>query len=1695
MKKKCLIVGLLAAVMCCSAFAAGCKPTPPDPPGPPDPPDPPDPPVSEVLGIDAWVESSYVNVFRDFTLEDTDKKTAEFVTAKNEYESVQIVLRSTKTFTIEDVRFSDLTCGESTIDKSNLKYNYVEYVRAVFNSQNVNASLIREAPEDFPDALSNEKSLEVDALDAQPVWVTLYVPKTADAGTYTGKATVVTNKGEIDVPVSAEVNDVTVPDAGSDESNYNIIFWQLMIGGGFGKTYADSHASDTMVKHFGCERWTEDWWKIVGDIADLMKENRLNTLYLPTVQLLLDGGSVRNGDGTWTFNFSKFDEYVEFFLERGVVNRFMGYMMMTGGNTNCILREEDGRSCTGTVKFDSADSDAWFDAYLPALYEHLHAKGWADRWTQCLRDEPPTDTVSVTQYKRLAEIYKRHMKEIPFGDPTQTNENSRMLLEMNAPTLIPLISIRNDNPLLYRNLDENQTVYTYSCVVPQGSYLNRYIDMPVYYGRSIAWWNYNVGASGFLHWGLMAWYRPITDFALGDTATIYPDVPNKTVKSSIRMASLRDGAEEYELLKMLGREDPAAAKVLADMVAKDAKTSYCKDTEELAEARAMLIRALGGKPGIVGKPESVTISEESLTLTLTEGATLTARVLPAESLSQAIDWSSNDPDVVSVNQNGEVWANAVGEAEITAACKEYPDVFDTITVTVVAPDSGEKVILVPYQDAFVRGGQFADYRYGTSSYADICLSTANNTYEAYLTFDASGFGNGVTRAVIRVYASEIGKSTMRTLALFASASDWRETELSGSTAPARGEKIAELAVTNDTGAARADWLEFDVTDYFKAHGEGIFTVCVADVSETANDNNRVRIYTRESSVNRPTLVVLGENMEYAPTALTGIGLAQTLSMKIGEQHTLEPTVLPEGALRQRFRFASDNEEIAFVSRTGVVTAFKAGEAKLTVTSLDNPAVKAECTVTVSEDERVKAFFCTDDATIESHRPDMNFGAQSSFLTNYAAPKRNAVLQFYVSGLVKPVASVRLRLYVTQSGMNANNGFGVYVNDGTFTESAVTYANAPKRNRKVGSYTVTNSTPGRYGGYYGWITVELDASCVAGDGTVSFTLIASSGDRVNFHSRNSDFCPVLEVDYGVPVTAIELTDKEIERPGETVRLDPVVTPAENHEPITYESSDPEIATVDADGVVTGVKEGQTTITARSGSVVATCTVTVHDYVDATSFVLDEKEVALTPTESKTVTVTFTPENANRGTELLWESSDPEVVYVNAATGVMIGRRAGTATVTATSAAFPDLKDTCTVTVGEADHTLSFTPTKDASVETHTTSTPGTRSDLWVYGNPKRYSVLEFDVQNLPSAAIGIKLKLYVTNTFSVDSTVRVYLATDREWDEATVNKNTAPVQTGSFLASAVVKAAAQNSWVEFSVNKSAITENGKITLILSLYSGSKGIYFSSREGVYRPTLTVDYGTSLADIEVNDFEATAGLCYKVLRATGHEVLQFTSSDDTIATVDGNGTLTALKAGTAVITVTNTTANAITKTCTVTVKAPKEGTQFLAPALDATLNGSGAGTNYGSNNNLHAIASSNMHFLMIFDLSAVEGTVTGLTLRMQLNNVGAETQTLGLYYAPSTDVTENGVKYSTWNGEYGEKIMDAVISQKIAGDFVEIVIDPSKLEGIVDGKLGIVMKIEEGVRLSFWSKEEKVNVTPMLIVETEPLPAPEPEPVENA
>lgn len=83
--------------------------------------------------------------------------------------------------------------------------------------------------------------------------------------------------------------------------------------------------------------------------------------------------------------------------------------------------------------------------------------------------------------------------------------------------------------------------------------------------------------------------------AEGDGWITYPDSANKKFKSSIRYESLRDGIEDYELLKILEQTQPDVAKMLVDNLV-NLGVNYTLDTKLMERTRANLVRAAAGLP-------------------------------------------------------------------------------------------------------------------------------------------------------------------------------------------------------------------------------------------------------------------------------------------------------------------------------------------------------------------------------------------------------------------------------------------------------------------------------------------------------------------------------------------------------------------------------------------------------------------------------------------------------------------------------------------------------------------------------------------------------------------------------------------------------------------------------------------------------------------------------------------------------------------------------------------------------------------------------------------------------------------------------------------------------------------------------------------------------------------------------------------
>jgi len=151
---------------------------------------------------------------------------------------------------------------------------------------------------------------------------------------------------------------------------------------------------------------------------------------------------------------------------------------------------------------------------------------------------------------------------------------------------------------------------------------------------------------------------------------------------------------------------------------------------------------------------------------------------------------------------------------------------------------------------------------------------------------------------------------------------------------------------------------------------------------------------------------------------------------------------------------------------------------------------------------------TADAQVRQTSPNTNYGAIST-LRLRAGPtdEYRAYLTFAVTGVVDPIASVRLRLFVTDGSPDAGR---LFVVPSTWTEAGITWSNAPALPAQAAAPSPGKAVAGRW--------VEWDVgSVVTGNGTYSFVLVTSSTNSLYASSREGTSPPQLVVAGAAPLS--------------------------------------------------------------------------------------------------------------------------------------------------------------------------------------------------------------------------------------------------------------------------------------------------------------------------------------------------------------------------------------------------------------------------------------------------------------------------------------------------------------------------------------------------------------------------------------------------
>ncbi len=532
--------------------------------------------------MELWTDDSYNKNFKNTLKPDASSSIIVLDAAGNEYESAQILMRSDKNFEIKALSFTDLINSENSISSRFIKYNFQDYI--YFNDET-----------GYPDPLMNDRSVSVSGNETQGIWITVYVPKGAAAGTYSDKITIHTTEGDFEVNMELHVYPVTIPD--SEEGEFNLEYWSFFTGA----WYHDYREADFVKNYYGYNRYSKEWWELIDKAAENMREHRCNILLVRSQDLLLDAGTSIDADHKYSFNWSIFDEYIQRFIDKGVVKGLTGFQLLeqcSADRVHVLKRDRDGTMRMMNEPSGSMDAENWLDQYLPALHLHLQEKGWFPIWRQHIADEPNSHPEAWIAAREKVRKYMPGIKCIEPLDTTALNGELTGHLDL----WVPRIELFDENQDFFQERKRaGDEVWVYTCCEPSAGYfLNKFIDRPYWHSRLLSWGCFKYRLGGFLHWGYNFWDEEDINFGLnssarfkGDGFIVYPDPVHKTIKNSVRLMATRDGIEEFELFRILQRKNPDLANEIVNSIFTNF-SYYTGNTKVMKERRKELLKAVSG---------------------------------------------------------------------------------------------------------------------------------------------------------------------------------------------------------------------------------------------------------------------------------------------------------------------------------------------------------------------------------------------------------------------------------------------------------------------------------------------------------------------------------------------------------------------------------------------------------------------------------------------------------------------------------------------------------------------------------------------------------------------------------------------------------------------------------------------------------------------------------------------------------------------------------------------------------------------------------------------------------------------------------------------------------------------------------------------------------------------------------------------
>ena len=445
---------------------------------------------------------------------------------------------------LEDVTLSvsDLSNGKSGIKSGNISVQFVSFVVSdLLDTTKYGQCGQRQDKSEWgevlvADVLDLKESMNIPAGRKQPVWMTVNVPSNAKPGKYRGKLTVSSSNAKSrSLPVEIIVSDHILPP--DSDWAFHLDLWQ--------NPYS-------VARYENVPLWSEAHFKAMCPVMRMLAEAGQKSVTTTIMNRPWNGqtedafGSmvtkIRRIDGTWLYDYTIFDRWVEFMFSLGIDKQINCYSMIPWALEFDYYDQATSSNTTIQATPGSQEYNEYWGSFIADFARHLKSKGWFEK-TMIAMDERPMESMqAVLSLIRNIEPGFKISLAGNYHEPI--NHEIADFSEGFAPKK----EFPESAKAKRKELGLTTTFYTCCAEAHPNMFVISNPDEAAWLG----WFAQADGYDGYLRWAYNSWtLDPLTDarfrtWPAGDCFVVYPGG-----RGSVHLAKLTEGIQDFEKVRIL----------------------------------------------------------------------------------------------------------------------------------------------------------------------------------------------------------------------------------------------------------------------------------------------------------------------------------------------------------------------------------------------------------------------------------------------------------------------------------------------------------------------------------------------------------------------------------------------------------------------------------------------------------------------------------------------------------------------------------------------------------------------------------------------------------------------------------------------------------------------------------------------------------------------------------------------------------------------------------------------------------------------------------------------------------------------------------------------------------------------------------------------------------------------------------------